>query len=156
IRDHIDEMRALAPDVIYSLGWQQIYPVEMLDLCPVIGLHESLLPRGAGAVPIANAILRNEAVTGITLFQLDGGIDTGPILGQLRGLLSPQTATATALYSEAMTLGAALLTMYVPHINRGTAPRIAQDLSQRLCYPKVDWSAWPADRVARARVYPYA
>ena len=56
INDHVDEMRDLRPDVIYSLGWQQIYSRRLLSVCKVVGLHESLLPRGAGAVPIANAI----------------------------------------------------------------------------------------------------
>ena len=46
--------------------------------------------------------------------------------------------------------------MFVPHINRGTAPRIGQDLAKRIAYPKIDWDAWPEDRVRRARVYPYA
>lgn len=156
IRDHTEEMRALAPNVIYSLGWQQVYSAEMLSLCPVVGIHESLLPRGAGAVPIANAILHDEAVTGITLFRLDGGVDTGGVIGQLKGLLSPRTADATALYREAMALGADILRMYVPHINRGTAPSIPQDMSKRIVYRKIDWSRWPEDRVRRARVYPYA
>ena len=156
IREHIEEMRALNPDVIYSLGWQQIYPQSLLDICPVVGIHESLLPRCAGAVPIANAILHDEAETGISLFWLDGGIDTGPLIAQLKSPSSPQTATATQLYGEAKDLGRRLLTMFAPHINDGTAPRIEQDMSKRIAYNKVDWGAWPADRVARGRVYPYA
>jgi methionyl-tRNA formyltransferase len=156
IRDHVHEMQALAPDLIYSLGWQQMYSKDMLELCPVVGIHESLLPRGAGAVPIANAILHDEAATGITLFRLDAGVDTGTIIGQLKGTLSPLTANATELYREAMDLGGELLRMFVPHINRGTAPSIPQDVSRRVVYRKVDWSLWPEDKVRRARVYPYA
>ena len=155
ITDHVAEMRALKPDFIYSLGWQQMYSREMLSLCPVIGIHESLLPRGAGAVPIANAILHNEPATGVTLFWLDGGVDTGHIIGQLKGRLSPQTATATQIYNEAMELGAQLLRMYVPHLNRGTAPHIPQDFTKRIAYRKIDWTQWPAERVQRARGYPY-
>lgn len=155
INDHADEIRSLAPDRIYSLGWQQLFKRKLLGTCPILGLHESLLPEGAGAVPIANAILRDRPVTGVTLFELDSGMDTGPIVGQLRGLLDPRVATATELYEEAMQLGRELLRLFVPHINRGTAPRIPQDASRRTEYPKVDWSAWPEDRVRRARVYPY-
>ncbi len=155
INDHVAEMRALRPDVIYSLGWQQIYRRELLDVCPVVGIHESLLPEGAGAVPIANAILHDRPETGVTLFWLDGGMDTGPIIGQLRGLLDPRRADATALYEEAMRLGGALLRMMAPHIGAGTAPRIPQDFAKRTTYGKVVWSDWPADKVARARVYPY-
>ncbi len=156
ICDHVEEMRALAPEVIYSLGWQQMYNRAMLQLCPIVGIHESLLPRGAGAVPIANAILHDEAVTGITLFWLDAGVDTGDIIGQLKGRLSPRSADATQLYREAMNLGAEILRMFVPHINRGTAPAIPQDAARRTAYRKVDWTQWPADKVRRARVYPYA
>ncbi|MCB1153935.1 MAG: hypothetical protein H6684_15320 [Deltaproteobacteria bacterium] len=156
INDHVDEMRALTPDVIYSLGWQQIYRKRLLETAPVIGIHESLLPEGAGAVPIANAILHGQEKTGITLFELDGGMDTGPIIAQLVGRLDPRVADATALYNEAMDLEARILRMYVPHINDGTAPRIPQDFTRRTEYGKVDWNAWPADVVARAKVYPYA
>jgi methionyl-tRNA formyltransferase len=156
INDHVPEMRALRPDVIYSLGWQQLYRRELLGLCKVVGIHESLLPEGAGAVPIANTILHGLPATGCTLFWLDGGMDTGPIIGQLRGPLDPRTANATQLYEQAMQLGAGLLRMFVPHINAGTAPAIPQDFSRRTAYRKVKWEDWPANVVERAMVYPYA
>lgn len=156
IRDHVDEMSALKPDFIYSLGWQQMYSKEMLDLCPIVGIHESLLPRGAGAVPIANAILHDEEATGITLFWIDGGVDTGNIIGQLKGKHSPRSADATVLYREAMELGAEILRMFVPHINGARAPSIPQDMSKRIAYGKIDWSRWPEETVQRAKVYPYA
>ncbi len=156
INDHVGEMRALRPDLIFSLGWQQIYRSELLSVCPVIGIHESLLPEGAGAVPIANAILHDRPVTGVTLFEIDAGMDTGPIIGQLRGRLDPRTATATQLYEEAMALEQTLLRVFVPMLLDGTAPRIPQDFSRRMVYEKVDWNAWPEDKVRRARTYPYA
>jgi methionyl-tRNA formyltransferase len=155
INEHVAEMRALRPDFIYSLGWQQIFRRELLESACVIGIHESLLPEGAGAVPIANAILHGRPRTGVTLFELDGGMDTGPIIGQLQGLLDPRTADATALYEEAMQLERWVLEMFVPHLNRGTAPRIPQDITQRSEYRKINWDAWPAEAVKRARVYPY-
>lgn len=156
INDHIDEIRQLNPDFIYSLGWQQMYKDELLKICPVIGIHESLLPRGAGAVPIANAILHDEAETGITLFWLDGGTDTGNIIGQLKNPSTPREADSTTLYEEAIKLEAQILKMFVPLINCGAAPSISQDTSKRTAYGKVEWSNWPKDRVQRARVYPYA
>ena len=156
INDHAAEIRTLAPDFIYSLGWQQIYRKDIMNICPVVGIHESLLPKGAGAVPLANAILHGFEETGCTLFWLDGGMDTGPIIGQLKMRHSPRTATATQLYEEAMEIGAALLQMYVSHINAGTAPAIPQDKSCRTEYGKVVWSDWEAEKIARARTYPYA
>jgi methionyl-tRNA formyltransferase len=155
INDFIEQMRSLQPHVIYSLGWQQMYSPELLSVCKIVGIHESLLPRGAGAVPIANAILHGAERTGCTLFWLDGGMDTGPIIGQLAGLLDPRATTATELYAEATRLGGELLRMYGRHINNGTAPAIPQDLSKRMTYRKVKWSDWPEELVKRARTYPY-
>ena len=155
INGHIAQMRFLRPDFIYSLGWQQIFRKEMFSVCPVLGIHESLLPEGAGAVPIANAILHDRPVTGVTFFELDGGMDTGPIIGQLRGKLDPRTANATELYREAMVLEAEILRMFVPHVDSGRAPRIQQNLTGRTTYGKIDWAAWPEEKVRRVRVYPY-
>lgn len=155
INDHIEAMRQLQPDYIWSLGWQQVYKKPMFSLCPVIGIHESLLPEGAGAVPIANAILHDRPVTGITLFQLDEGLDTGPIIGQLACRLDPRIETATALYNETMILEEKIINTFVPFLREGIAPRISQDLTRRTVYGKVDWSDWPDEKVARARTYPY-
>ena len=155
INDHVDEMKALRPHVIYSFGWQQIYSRSLLAVCPVIGLHESLLPEGAGAVPIANAILHGAHKTGCTLFWLDEGVDTGAIIGQLVGLLDPRNAIATQLYEEAIHLSSDLLKMYVPQINSGKAPSIPQDMSRRTAYKKINWHEWSDELVRRTKVYPY-
>ena len=156
INDHIDMMKQLNPDYIWSLGWQQMYKPALLDICPVIGIHESLLPEGAGAVPIANAILHDRPQTGVTLFELDGGMDTGPIIGQLVGHLDPRCATATELYTEAMYLEEVLIRTCLPLLREGIAPRIPQAVSYRTVYGKIDWDIWPDEKVARTRVYPYA
>ncbi len=155
INDYIDEIKSLNPDFIYSLGWQQIYSKELLSVCPIIGIHESLLPEGAGAVPIANAILNDFEETGCSLFYLDFGMDTGDLIAQLKCPTSPQVATSTQLYEESMEISAELLKMFVPHINNGIAPKISQDKSKRTTYGKVSWSDWPEDKVKRARTYPY-
>lgn len=155
INEHVSEMKKLKPQLIFSLGWQQIFHKSLLELCPVIGIHESLLPEGAGAVPIANAILHDRPVTGITLFQLDGGMDTGPIISQLKGVLDPRKANATELYQEAMALGKKILTQNVPLLITEKAPRMAQDISKRTVYGKVNWDKVPAEKLKRMRVYPY-
>lgn len=155
INNHVAAIRQLKPDFIYSLGWQQVYSRELFEICPLIGIHESLLPEGAGAVPIANAILHNQPRTGVSLFWIDSGMDTGPLIGQLQGLLDPRQANATELYREAIKLEREILKMYVPHINQGTASRMPQDFSKRTVYRKVNWLDWPEEQVRRARVYPY-
>jgi methionyl-tRNA formyltransferase len=155
INHHIEEIRALRPEIIYLLGWQQMFSQELLSLSKFVGIHESLLPEGAGAVPIANAILHGASKTGCTLFWIDGGIDMGEIIGQLAGLHDPRIANSTELHKESMELSAELLKMFVPHINRGTAPSIPQDKSRRTVYKKINWNDRPEDTVPRARVYPY-
>ncbi|MCX6494702.1 MAG: formyltransferase family protein [Actinobacteria bacterium] len=156
INDCVPDMLLMKPDFIYSFGWQQIYSQELLSVAPVIGIHESLLPRCAGPVPIANAILHGENETGCTLFWVDGGMDTGPIIGQLKNTVSPLISNSTEIYAETMDLGEMLLRMYVPHINSGRAPRIEQNQRSRSVYGLVDWSMWDDDILGRARVYPYA
>ena len=65
INEYAKAMAGMHPDYIWSLGWQQLFKSEILDICPVLGIHESLLPEGAGSVPIANAILHDSWGTGI-------------------------------------------------------------------------------------------
>ncbi len=77
-------LRALQPDLIVVTAFGQILPPSVLDLPPYgcLNLHFSLLPRHRGAAPVAAAILAGEAETGVTLMQMDAGLDTGPILAQ--------------------------------------------------------------------------
>ncbi len=155
INDVAPQIRDLKPDYIWSLGWQQMYRQALFDICPIIGIHESLLPEGAGAVPIANAILHDAPRTGITLFELDHGMDTGPIIGQLQGKRDPRTATATELYAEALELEEKIIRAFIPFLREGTAPRIPQSMAHRTVFGKAEWGQWPAEKVNRARTYPY-
>jgi phosphoribosylglycinamide formyltransferase 1 len=126
-----------------------------LSVCKIVAIHQGLLPRGAGAVPIANAILHGVERTGCHLFWVDGGMDAGPIIGQLAALPDPRATTATELFAEATRLGGELLRMYGRHINNGTATAIPQDLSKRITYRKVKWSDWPEELVKGLRTYLY-
>lgn len=80
----LDELRALEPDLILTAAYGKILRPRVLEL-PKRGswnVHGSLLPRHRGASPVAATILAGDAWTGITLFQMDAGMDTGPILLQ--------------------------------------------------------------------------
>ncbi len=156
INEHTEEMEKIRPDYIWSLGWQQMYRAELLNICPFIGIHESLLPDGAGCVPLAHAICRGFRETGITLFYLDNGVDTGNIIAQLRCTKSPQMFNATEIYQEMMELEEEIIRMYAPLLQRGVAPSIPQDMTKRRCFGKINWDDFPPEVVARARVYPYA
>ncbi|PID48269.1 MAG: methionyl-tRNA formyltransferase [Proteobacteria bacterium] len=76
-----EQMRDLKPDFIVVAAYGQILPKNILDLCPCINLHASILPKYRGASPIQSAILANEKQTGVTSMLMDEGLDTGDILG---------------------------------------------------------------------------
>jgi len=79
-----ERLRALRADVAVVVAFGQILPQAVLDAPSrgSINIHASLLPRYRGAAPIQWAIIRGETVTGITTFQMDAGMDTGPVLLQ--------------------------------------------------------------------------
>ncbi|PYN81400.1 MAG: methionyl-tRNA formyltransferase [Candidatus Rokuibacteriota bacterium] len=102
--------RALGTDVAVVVAFGQILPKAVLDAPRrgSINVHGSLLPRYRGAAPIQWAIMRGETVTGITTFQMDEGMDTGPIL--LRASLNIGPAeTAGELATRLASLGADVL-----------------------------------------------
>jgi methionyl-tRNA formyltransferase len=77
-----ERLRALGADIAVVVAFGQILPQAVLD-APArgsINIHGSILPRYRGAAPIQWAIIRGETVTGITTFQMDAGMDTGPVL----------------------------------------------------------------------------
>jgi methionyl-tRNA formyltransferase len=77
-------LRTRQPDVLVVLAYGRILPVDVLEVAPrgAINLHASLLPRYRGAAPIAWSILRGESETGVSLMQMDAGMDTGPVLSR--------------------------------------------------------------------------
>jgi methionyl-tRNA formyltransferase len=74
-----------------------ILPQEVLDIAPLgcISIHASLLPRWRGAAPIHRAIEAGDAETGITLMQMDAGLDTGAMISEIRTPISADDTTAT-------------------------------------------------------------
>jgi methionyl-tRNA formyltransferase len=85
-------------------------PPEVLGLPPLgcLNIHASLLPRWRGAAPIERAILAGDPCTGISIMQMDAGLDTGPVLLERRVEISP-THTGGALRAELAVLGAEML-----------------------------------------------
>jgi methionyl-tRNA formyltransferase len=77
-------LQARRPDVLVVLAYGRILPLDVLEIAPrgAINLHASLLPRYRGAAPIAWSILRGEKETGVSLMQMDAGMDTGPVLSR--------------------------------------------------------------------------
>jgi methionyl-tRNA formyltransferase len=79
-----EELRLFRPDAIVTAAFGLILPQALLDLPPrgAINVHASLLPRWRGAAPIQRALLAGDEVTGVSIIQMDAGLDTGPVLLQ--------------------------------------------------------------------------
>jgi len=127
-----EEVRAvfetLQPDACIVAAYGKILPAWLLQIprhgC--INVHASLLPRYRGAAPINWAIAGGERQTGVTIMQMDAGMDTGPMLAR-RSLVIGDTETAPELSSRLAELGAALLSETLPKIERGEIAAASQN-----------------------------
>jgi len=108
------------PDVIVVAAFGQILKKEILDLPKFgcINIHASLLPRWRGAAPINAAILAGDEETGVTIMQMDTGLDTGDMLTKRSIRLKPDD-TAGSVFQTLSTLGAELLIETLPQIFEG-------------------------------------
>ncbi len=106
-----ERLRDFAPEVAVVVAYGQILPKAVLDVPPrgSINVHASLLPRCRGAAPIAWGIMRGETATGVTTFQMDEGMDTGPILLQSPPVPIGPEETAGELAARLAVRGAELL-----------------------------------------------
>ena len=105
-----ERLRALGADVAVVVAFGQILPQSVLD-APArgsINIHGSLLPRYRGAAPIQWAIIRGETQTGITTFQMDAGMDTGPVLLTAHTPIGPEE-TAGKLATRLSVIGAEVI-----------------------------------------------
>ncbi len=150
-----DQLAALAPDVMVVVAYGLILPKAVLEL-PTYGclnVHASLLPRWRGAAPIARAIEAGDAETGVTIMQMDVGLDTGDMLAVRRTPID-ETTTAGALHDVLAAEGGTALVEVLDALPDGLAPE-AQDDAQASyaamldkAEAAVDWSQ-PAVRIAR-------
>jgi methionyl-tRNA formyltransferase len=151
-----EELHALAPDLIVVAAYGQILRPAVIDL-PRFGclnVHASLLPRHRGAAPVAAAILAGDAETGVSIMQIDPGLDTGPVLSR-RATAILDTDTTGTLTERLARLGAALLIDTLPGWIDGTVEAVPQDDSTTTLAPplqkdagRIDWSK-PAIRLWR-------
>jgi methionyl-tRNA formyltransferase len=103
------------PDIIIVAAYGRILTERFLSLpgFGCINIHASLLPRWRGASPVQNALMRGDQVTGVTLMQMDAGLDTGPIIAQRSTPIGPDER-ADALLARLAQLGADLLRETLP------------------------------------------
>lgn len=162
----IEAIRAVGADYIFVIGWSQICGDRFRAACKnhVIGFHPAPLPRLRGRAVIPWTIINAEPISAGTLFWIDEGVDTGPIIAQHFFHIADDE-TATTLYSKQMIALAKVLDEALPRLADGTAPQFVQDNRYATWASKrtpadgiVDWSM-PADeieRLIRAVTKPYA
>ena len=128
IKDSVEEIIALEPDLIVTCAYGQILPKELLDY-PAYGcinVHASLLPKLRGGAPIHRAILNDYKETGITIMYMAEGMDDGDIISQSKIEIT-DLDTASTLHDKLSELGSKLLIETLPSILDGTSTRIPQD-----------------------------
>ena len=111
----MEQLRAWSPDLIVVAAFGQILKKDVLELprFGCINVHASLLPRWRGAAPINAAILAGDEETGVTIMQMDVGLDTGPMLVK-RSIRLTQDDTAGSVFETLSHLGADLLIETLP------------------------------------------
>ncbi len=141
-------LESFATDLMVVVGYGQIIPQNIIDLPPhgILNVHASLLPKYRGAAPIQWAIASGEMETGVTIMQIDAGLDTGDMLLNRRLAISPDES-APELSARLAPTGAELLLKTIAQIAAGTAQREKQDDSQATLAPilkkedgLIDWS----------------
>ncbi|WP_460031198.1 methionyl-tRNA formyltransferase [Megalodesulfovibrio paquesii] len=138
----------LQPDVAVVAAYGLILPQAVLDAprhgC--LNVHASLLPKYRGAAPIQRAILDGEHATGITIMQMDAGLDTGDICIQ-QTLVIGYHDTAATIHDELAVMGGNLIVKALDRVCAGTLPRIPQSTDRATYAAKlrkeeglIDWS----------------
>ncbi len=150
-----DEFVALNADLAILAFVSFIVPRQVFSV-PRLGsicFHPSLLPKYRGASAINWALIKGETVTGLSLFWVDSGIDTGPVLLQKEVKVEPDDTTGSLYFNKIFPLGIEAIGEAVDLIKAGNPPRIVQDESQATYDPpctdehaKIDWSK-PAQQV---------
>ena len=139
-----DTYSKLKPDLAVLAFVTDIIPEKLLTV-PSLGTicyHPSILPRHRGASGINWAIIQGDTRTGLTIFWVDKGIDTGPILLQKEVDIGPDDTTGSLYFNTLFPLGVEAMVEAVELIKKGKAPRIPQDNSKATYEPPCD------DRVA--------
>ncbi|MBI4518611.1 MAG: methionyl-tRNA formyltransferase [Deltaproteobacteria bacterium] len=157
----LEALRALAADLIVVAAYGKILPPAVLSLprFGCINVHASLLPKYRGAAPIQWALLRGETVTGITIMQMDEGMDTGDILLQRETPIAPNE-TYGELQTRLAELGAEALLAAIVQLKAGTLRRQPQDNVAATMAPMVkkddgrlDWTRTAPELARAVRAY---
>ena len=128
IKDVVEEVKHINPDLIVTCAYGQIVPKVILDIPRLgcINVHASLLPKLRGGAPIHRAIMDGHSKTGITIMYMNEKMDDGDIISQVETPIL-DTDTASSLHDKLSVLGAKLLIETLPSIINGTNSRTKQN-----------------------------
>lgn len=155
IGEEVENIKENKPDVIFILGLSQIVPQQILAIPTIgcIGSHPALLPRNRGRHPIIWAIANGLKKSGITLFWMDEGVDSGDIWDQ-REFDIKETDDALNIYEKVKELTIEMLKNNIPDLEKGVIRKIKQDHSKANYWRKrtskdgeIDW------RMSSKRIY---
>lgn len=152
----LEQLRGWRPDLVAVVAYGRILPQAVLDAAPFgcVNVHYSLLPKYRGAAPMQWALLREEAVTGVTTMRLVAEMDAGPVLLAEEVAVEPGE-TAASLEAKLVPVGARLLVQTVAGLGQGTLAPRPQDPAAATFAPMlrkehgvIDWHR-PAGEIER-------
>ena len=134
----LDRLAELEPDCVPVVAYGALVPPVALAIPRHgwINLHFSLLPSWRGAAPIQHAVLHGDEVTGASVFQIEEGLDTGPVFGMLVEKIGPRD-TSGELLSRLASAGAGLVVSVLDAIADGTARAVPQPVDGVSLAPKI-------------------
>jgi methionyl-tRNA formyltransferase len=134
----LDRLREITPDCVPVVAYGALVPPLALQIPRYgwINLHFSLLPAWRGAAPVQHALLHGDEVTGASVFQLEAGMDTGPVFGTLAETVGPRD-TSGDLLTRLAGAGASLVVSVLDAIEAGTARAVPQPADGVSLAPKV-------------------
>ncbi len=153
----VEEIRALAPDLIVVVAFGQILPKALLEIPPrgCINVHASLLPRYRGAAPINWAIINGESETGVTTMLMDVGLDTGDMLLKRATPITPED-DAQSLHDRLSIIGAEAMGETLGLLKEGRLVPEKQDDALSNYAPmlkkedgRIDWQQAPREIACR-------
>ena len=144
----LEIIRRLRPEVIVVAAYGKLIPKEILDYprFGCINVHGSLLPKYRGAAPIQRSVINGDAETGITIMQMNEGLDTGDMLYQKAIPIGPED-TAESMFDRLSALGAEMIAEALEMIAAGALTPVPQDEAQATYAPMlsreqsvIDWN----------------
>ncbi|HVT11434.1 MAG TPA: methionyl-tRNA formyltransferase [Fimbriimonadaceae bacterium] len=139
VPEFVERLRSLDADVLLVAAYGQILSTAVLESAKKggINLHGSILPKYRGAAPIQRCILAGDAETGVTLMQMDKGMDTGNMIAIERTPIGPDE-TYGEVQDRLAEIAAGMARAWMPRVVAGDYPRTSQNHDEATVAPKVE------------------